>query len=91
MRGCWGGGRGKDVVEWLTTIGPPPPWTPQIKVTIMGKNEICHPENLVAPFLVHPPPPFLSSNTSLGGAYFRSGTPAPATPEGFRRERWDPG
>ena len=32
-----------------------PPWTPpppQTKVTIVGKNDVCHWEHLVGPFLV---------------------------------------
>ena len=41
---------------------------PQTKVTIAGKNEIYHWENLFGPFLVHrllgPRPLLLSSNTS---------------------------
>ena len=46
--------------------GVTPPWTPppKIKVTIVGKNEIYHWENLVGPFLVPPPPPCASAALS---------------------------
>ena len=48
-------------LERPTTIGGAPPPPTQSKVTIVGKNEICHSENLVGPFLVHklwvPEPP----------------------------------
>ena len=47
----------KDVLEGLMATGgplPPPPRTPQTKVSIVGKNEIYNAEHLVGPFLVLP-------------------------------------
>ena len=52
------------------TLCQPPPPPPRTKVTIAGKNEIYHRENLVGPFLAHnllPPPLPPPSNTSLSG------------------------
>ena len=65
LKGCWGsfGDAPQGFFRRIKNQGgggdpspktPSPP--PQTKVTIVGKNEIYNRENLVRPFLVHPPP-----------------------------------
>ena len=70
----------------------PPPL--QTKVTIVGKNEIYHWENLVGPFLVHtllplpPPPPLFESSLPLSFSERHLQELYYAHKQRFRPNRW---